>query len=66
MGGACSRYGDRRGAYRVAVGKPEGKNLLEDIDVDEGIILNLIFNEWDRETWTGEIWLRIGTDGVLL
>jgi len=24
MGGACSMYGERRGAYRVLVGKPEG------------------------------------------
>jgi len=25
MGGACSTYGVRKGAYRVLVGKPEGK-----------------------------------------
>ena len=25
MGGACSAYGERRGAYRVLMGKPEGK-----------------------------------------
>ena len=28
MGGACSMYGERRGAYRVLVGKPEGKRPL--------------------------------------
>ena len=28
MGGACSTYGERRGAYRVLVGKPEGKRPL--------------------------------------
>jgi len=28
MGGACSTYGMRRGAYRVLVGKPEGKGPL--------------------------------------
>ena len=28
MGGACSTYGDRRGVYRVSVGKPEGKRPL--------------------------------------
>jgi hypothetical protein len=27
---------ERRGASRVLVGKPEGKNHLEDLDVDEG------------------------------
>jgi len=29
MGGACSAYGgDKRGVYRVLVGKPEGKRPL--------------------------------------
>ena len=28
MGGACSAYGERRGVYRVLVGKPEGKRPL--------------------------------------
>jgi hypothetical protein len=28
MGGVCSTYGERRGIYRVLVGKPEGKRLL--------------------------------------
>ena len=28
MGGACSTYGERRGSYRVLVGKPEGKRPL--------------------------------------
>jgi len=27
MGGACSPYGERRGVYRVLVGKPEGKRV---------------------------------------
>ena len=29
MGGACSAYEERRGVYRVLVGKPEGKRPLE-------------------------------------
>jgi hypothetical protein len=28
MGGACSTYGEKIGAYRVLVGKPEGKGPL--------------------------------------
>ena len=28
MGGACSAYVERRGVYRVLVGKPEGKRPL--------------------------------------
>jgi hypothetical protein len=29
MGGACSAEGDRRGVYKVLVGKPEEKRPLE-------------------------------------
>ena len=28
MGGACSAFGERRGVYRVLVGKPQGKRIL--------------------------------------
>jgi hypothetical protein len=28
MGGACSAYGEKSGAHRVLVGKPEGKRPL--------------------------------------
>jgi hypothetical protein len=28
MGGTCSTYGERRGAYRIFVGKPEGRRPL--------------------------------------
>jgi hypothetical protein len=28
MGGARRTYGEKKGAYRVLVGKPEGKRLL--------------------------------------
>jgi hypothetical protein len=43
MGGACSAYGERRGVYRVLVGKPEGKKHLGDPSVDGRIILRWIF-----------------------
>jgi len=39
MGGACSTYKERRDVYRVLVGKPEGKNHLEEPGVDGRIIL---------------------------
>jgi hypothetical protein len=38
---------DRRGVYRVLVGKPEGKVNLEDIGVDRKIILRWIWRKWD-------------------
>jgi hypothetical protein len=28
MGGACSTHGEKRNAYRILVGKPEGKRPL--------------------------------------
>jgi len=54
--------GERSGVYRVLVGRPEEKNHLEDPGVD-GRILKCIFLKWDREAWTGLIWLRIKTGG---
>jgi hypothetical protein len=39
-------YGERRGAYRVQVGKPEGKRSLGDPHVD-GRILKWIFRNWE-------------------
>ena len=35
----CSTYGERTGVYRVLVGKPKGRNHLEDPGVDGRIIL---------------------------
>ena len=35
MGRRVARMGERTGAYRVLVGKPEGKNHLENLEVDE-------------------------------
>jgi hypothetical protein len=39
--------GDRRGAYRVLVGRPEGRNHLKDLGIDGTIILKWIFKKWD-------------------
>jgi len=52
--------GERRGLYRVLVGKPEGKRPL---GVDGRIILRWIFRKLDARVWTGSIWLRVGTGG---
>jgi hypothetical protein len=42
------------------------KTNLKDLDVDGGIILELIFKNYVRKALTGLIWLRIGTgDGLL-
>jgi hypothetical protein len=55
--------GDRKGSYRVLVGRPEGRRPLlrprrrweDNIKVD-----------LHGEAWTGLMWLGIGTGGGLL
>ena len=65
MGGTCSMYGERRGIYRVLVGKPEGKRSLEKLARrwEDNINLRWVFRKWDVGVWSGSSWLRIGTGG---
>jgi hypothetical protein len=39
--------GAGRGAYRILMGRPGGRNHLEDPGVDGIIILKWIFKEWN-------------------
>jgi hypothetical protein len=55
--------GERIGVYRVWVGKPEGRNHLEEPGVNERIILRWIVRKWDFGEWTGSSCFRIGTGG---
>jgi len=41
--------GERRGVYRVLIGKPKGKNHLGDPGVDRRIIVRWIFKKWDEK-----------------
>jgi len=64
--GHVARMGKRRCVYRVFVGKPVGKNHLEDPGVDGRIILRWIFRKWDVGVWNGLRWLMVGTVGGYL
>jgi hypothetical protein len=56
---------EQRRAYRILVGKPEGKIPLgrPRRRRQDNIKMDL---SWDRVVWTGLMWLRIGTSGGLL
>jgi hypothetical protein len=64
--GHVARMGEKRNAYRLLVGKPEGKRPLgkptrrwvDNIGMDP--------ERWDGVMWTGLGWLRIETGGELL
>jgi len=45
--GHVAHMGEISDAYRVLMGKPEGRNHLEDPGVDGRIILRWIFRKWD-------------------
>jgi hypothetical protein len=45
--------GEKRNAYRLLVGKPEGKRPLEDQNLGGRIILGWILERWDGVMWTG-------------
>ena len=63
--GHVARMGER-GAYRVLVGKPEGRDHWGDLGVDGWIIISCISRRWDVGIWTGLGWPRIETgDGRL-
>ena len=51
--------GERKGVYRVLVGKPEGRRSPRHTSEDN-IKMDLKEVVWGG-TWTGLIWLRIGT-----
>jgi hypothetical protein len=52
--------GEKRNAYRILVGKPEGKRRLGRPRC------RWVLEKKDGMVWTGLIWLRIGTSGRLM
>jgi hypothetical protein len=65
--GHVARMGERRGAYRNLVGRPEGRQPLgrPRHRWEDNIKMDLQELGWEG-AWTGLSWLRIGTgDGLL-
>jgi hypothetical protein len=64
--GHVARMGESRGAYRVLMGKPEGRRPLgrPRCRWEDNVLMDLREVEWGA--LTGLIWLRIGTGGGLL
>jgi hypothetical protein len=58
---AC--MGERRGVFRVLLGKHEGKRPLGRLRLRWEIIFRWIFRKWDVGVWTGSSCFRIGTVG---
>jgi hypothetical protein len=57
---------ERRGIYRVLVGKPKGKRPLERLRHRWEDNIKMDLQEVGCGVWTGSSWLRIGTDGAHL
>jgi hypothetical protein len=57
---ACSAHGEKRNAYRIMVGRPEGKRQLGRSRHKGRIILIWISEIWDGVILTGLMWFRIG------
>jgi hypothetical protein len=64
--GHVARMGEKRSAYRLLVGKPEGKRPLGRPRRRWVDILGWILERWDGVMWTGLVWLRIRKGGELL
>jgi hypothetical protein len=58
MDEACSTYGEKRGACRILVGRPEGRRPLGRPRLDERIILKWILKKWDG----GMDWTELAQD----
>jgi hypothetical protein len=66
VGGACSPYGERRGAYRFLAGKPKGKKILGRPRSKWDDYIKIDLQELGLGALNRFIWFRIGTSGGLL
>ena len=61
--GDAVRMGERRGLYRVLVGKPEEKSPLGRPCLRWEDNIKMDHQEMGWGAWTGSMWLKIGTGG---
>jgi hypothetical protein len=66
MGLACSRNGEKRNAYRILVGTPEGMRPLGRPRCRCMNNIKMDVRDIGRGGMDGLFWLRIGTSGELL
>jgi len=64
--GRVARREQIRNAYKILAVELEGRDHSEDLRLGGKIVLKWIFGKYDRKTWTGLRWLRIGTTAGLL
>ena len=64
--GHVARTGENRGVHRILVRKSDGRRPLGRPRRGWEDNINMDLQEMERRTWTGFIWLRKGTGGVLL
>jgi hypothetical protein len=64
--GHVARAGEARNAYKILVGKFEGKRPLGRSRLGGKIILQWVLGKIGEKVLTGFIWLRIGTSCRLL
>jgi len=50
----------------ICWGNMKERDYLKDAGVDGRIILRCVLLRWYARSWTGPIWLRVGTNGGLL
>jgi hypothetical protein len=65
MGVACSAHGEKRNAYKILVGNPEGKSPRRRPRRRWKDNKKSIFVKKDLGVWIGFIWLRTRTGGGL-
>jgi hypothetical protein len=58
--------GRGRSVYRILVGRPEGRDHWEYLDVGGRITLRWTLGTWESMELTGFGWLRIESSGELL